>query len=704
MVARKKRSSKGDKGTRGGGGETSLGIDRTKIRLAVFAVLLIAAFVALYSRLWFLQVLAADDYRTQARENRVRRVETEPPRGRILDRNGVVLVDNSFERTVTIDRQVVDDDQAKRTLRWLARPEPRGAGLKLSYKELYENLNDAAASPYKPVPVANNITATQANVIRESANMYPGVDVDYLPMRKYPQGGIAPHILGYVGEIGEDELKDDFFKGSNAGDVIGKAGIERTYDRYLRGTPGLEKVVVDAAGEVVGEPLLTREEEAGSDLILSIDSEIQRLVQKSLKSGIRAARRAAYQAPAGAVVVMDPTNGQVIAMASFPTYSPALLADGFSTKDARKLGVPTETGDDDAQVNRVIAAQRQPGSTFKVVTAGAALANDLISATSQVPCPGRTEYPPEDPFATVFHNWTRADLGLMGVPESLQVSCNTFYYELGWRLETSYGPPKSAGGDGTEEFQRYERLAGFGNPTGIDLPYELGGRVPDEKWCLEAQEETENTQYPLCEQGWLPGYTVNMAIGQGDLIVTPLQMAVTYAAIANGGTVWEPRVAMAVAKDELDDGTVTTSKQKGKAGARTIQGGLQGEDIVTSIEAKPAGELPLDDVELAAIRQGLELVVASPGGTANPAFSGFPLDKFPVAGKTGTAQLGGTKLNDAWFISYGPSNNPKYVIAVYLEKAGHGGESAAPVARQIWEGIAGVDKKTEVSLAEDDSR
>lgn len=691
------RTKKKGNGDRSVARQNSFGMDRIKIRLAVFAALLIVAFVALYSRLWFLQVLAADDYRTQAKDNRVRRVETEPPRGRVFDRNGLLLVDNSFERTVTIDPQVVDGEaKANRTLRWLSKL------LEVPYKELYTNLNDAAASPYKPVPVASNITATQANVIRESGSRYPGVDVDYLPMRKYPQGAIAAHILGYVGEISEEELKQQPFQRYSAGDIIGKLGVERTYDRYLRGTPGLQKVVVDSLGEVVRKPLLVQEEEPGSDLILSIDAEIQRLAQKALESGIRAARRAAYQAPAGAVVVMDPNNGQIIALANSPTYSPRLLADGFSTKDARKLGATTpNNSDDDAQVNRTIAAQRAPGSTFKVVTAGAALSLDIISTTSQVECPGQTEYPPDDPFATVFHNWTSSNLGLMAVPESLEISCNTFYYELGWRLETRYGT--TVGGDGSERFQKYERMAGFGDPTGIDLPYELGGRVPDKEWCLEEQKRTANTEFPICEQGWLPGYTVNMAIGQGDLIVTPLQMAVTYAAIANGGTVWEPRVAMAVAEDALDEGADASQEQgKGKPKAKTTGDALLGEDILESIEAGEAGQLPLDELELASIRQGLEAVVSSPRGTAASAFEGFPLDKFPVAGKTGTAQLGGG-LNDAWFISYGPSNDPQYVISVYLERAGHGGESAAPVAREIWEGIAGVDKKTDVSLAHDES-
>jgi penicillin-binding protein 2 len=232
------------------------------------------------------------------------------------------------------------------------------------------------------------------------------------------------------------------------------------------------------------------------------------------------------------------------------------------------------------------------------------------------------------------------------------------------------------GGDGTERFQKYMRRAGFGHETGVDLPNEAEGRVPDSEWLDRFCEEVK-----CLSNEWLPGYTVNMSIGQGDLVVTPMQMAATYSALLNGGRVLEPRLAQEVqVTDEI--GNTKTLKE---------------------IAAPVAAKLPLDETEMSVVRDGLELVIAGANGTANSSFAGFPLDRYPIAGKTGTAELGDTDLNDAWFVSYGPADSPEYVIAVYLERAGHGGESAAPVARQIWEDIFNVDRETDIHLGFDRS-
>jgi penicillin-binding protein 2 len=243
-------------------------------------------------------------------------------------------------------------------------------------------------------------------------------------------------------------------------------------------------------------------------------------------------------------------------------------------------------------------------------------------------------------------------------------------------METRFGPIEALGGDGTEKFQDYMRVAGFGHDTGIDLPNEFDGRVPDERWC------EDNADIGYCPDGWLPGYSVNMSIGQGDLLVTPLQMAVSYAAIANGGLVMQPRVAQGLA--EVDEITGET-------------------EIVREFKPKMVRRLQLDATELGVIQEGLVDVVSGANGTANYAFSGFPTDRYPIAGKTGTAQIGESDLNYAWFASYAPADDPQYLIVAYLERAGHGGESAAPVARQIYEGIFGIDKQTDVRLGYDRS-
>ena len=646
-------------------GEVRAGIDRTKVRLSVLGIVILVAFGALFSRLWFLQVLASEQYSRDARENRVRKVRSEPPRGRILDINGKPLVTNRWSLSVTIDRQVVAGPRRQRRI-----IEKLAVLLDEPRSELRERLADTAVSPYKPVPVANDVSRLDVTYIQENPEDFRGVDFDLLPIRKYPNGNTAAHLLGYVGSISEGLLEEPYFKDASPryrpGDIVGQAGVERTYDRWLRGTPEVKKVIVNSTGEVIHQEVI-REETPGNDLVLALDLSLQKLTEDALLDGILAAR-GEYQAPAGAVTVMDPDTGRVVAMASYPTYPPAMLADGITFKEWDSLGFPTKDNpDDDRILNRAIAGQRPPGSTYKVVTAGAAMASGVASTSTYLSCPGSYQY-----RDVTLNNWTSADSGVMGFAQSLEQSCDTFYYELGARMEDTFGAQ--------EVFQKYARKAGFDNPTGIDVLGEASGRVPDRDWCDEINDTTD-----ICKYGWLPGYTVNMSIGQGDLIVTPLQMATTYAAIANGGRVWEPQVASHM------QNTDTEGKD------RTIR----------TFRNEVANRLPLDAAEIGVLQTGLRAVISGAQGTAASAFAGFPLGRAPLAGKTGTAQLasGETELNDAWFVSYGPSSyDPDYVISVYVEKAGHGGESAAPIARQIWEGIAGVDKKTdEVTLATDSS-
>ncbi|MEA2516319.1 MAG: penicillin-binding protein 2, partial [Actinomycetota bacterium] len=419
-----------------------------------------------------------------------------------------------------------------------------------------------------------------------------------------------------------------------------------------------------------------QEEVPGRDLVTSIDLDIQRVTEKALLAGLMAARSATYAAPAGAVAVLDPTTGGVIAMASYPDYDPSILADGLTTKEYEALGSRTpENPDDDALLNRATQLTKSPGSTFKVVTAGAAMATGIAEPYSQFECAGSEVYPPEGgPGSVVFRNWTSAYFGYIGFAKSLEISCDTFYYELGWRMEEAFG---AANGDGTEKFQKYARTAGLGHDTGIDLRYEADGVVPDQKW-LNALCKALG---PGCNEGWLPGYTVNMSIGQGDMIVSPLQMAVTYAAIANGGDVMRPRIGW-----ELQTPSSTGTPEVNKTFRESV-----------------AAKLPLEDADIEVIREGLQAVISGSSGTAVSAFAGFPLDRFPIAGKTGTAEIGESDRNDAWFVSYGPIESPQYVIAVLVQDAGHGGTSAAPIARQIWEAIFQVDQNTDVHLGSDSS-
>jgi penicillin-binding protein 2 len=669
-------------------------VDRTMVRLALLGLVIVAMFVALFSRLWFLQVLASEDYRELAKENRVRKIYSEPERGRILDRNGVVLVENRLSLAITVDRQVIDERKEQRKLlhkltrllvdeRDVPKKTPKKKRPKAvtelrekTFRELKRRLKDITVSPYKPVAVAYDVDPEDVYRIRENQEDFRGVAVGRVPVRVYPEGKIAAQLLGYVGEISADELKEDFFKKARPryreGDIIGKAGLERAYDHSLRGTPGVEKVVVDSAGEVIDSDLI-RKGVPGHDLRLSLDVRIQRIVEQALKDGVLSARARGYEAPGGGAVVMDPNTGGVVAMASWPTYDPTMLADGISHKEFASLGAKTPNdGSDDALLNRAFQSAVPPGSTFKVVTAGAAITHGLATPTELIDCNPVFSY-----RATDFNNWTTADMGFMDLSRALEVSCDTYFYILGARLEDRFGV---VFGDGTERFQDYMRKAAFGHTTEIDLHGENPGRVPDEEWCEDINRATNGA---ICPRGWLPGYSVNMAIGQGDLLVSPLQMAVTFAAIANGGNVLEPRLGWQVTRTDAETGDPIVERE---------------------YEPKVAAELGFDDVTLAEMRAGLQAVVAGGGGTATSAFAGFPLTEYPVAGKTGTAQIGSVDSgkNFAWFISYAPATAPQYVVSVYIEKASHGGDSAAPVARQIFEGIFEIDDMTDVQIGSGD--
>jgi penicillin-binding protein 2 len=625
-------------------------------RIALLSVLITVAFVVLFWRLWFLQVLASESFNELARENRVRIVRIEAPRGRILDRDGEVLVANRILDALTVERSLLERPRrARRVLRRLA------AIVDTPARELRERLKDPTASPYAPLVIAEDLSAEARYRVLENKQDLPGVEIRKLPIREYPQGALAAHVLGYVGEISSEQLRAPVFRSAahpyRAGDLVGKAGLELAYERWLRGTDGRLKVIVDSEGKVIARREVTAPE-PGRDLILSLDADVQRTAEAALAAGLRRS-----QGVGGAVTVLDPATGAVVAMASLPDYDPSVLADGISHEEFRRLNRPSSS----AFFNRALQGERSPGSTFKVVTAGAALSNGILDPSGTVACPGAATYPPSAVSGSVtFNNWTAQDNGNIDIPRSLEISCDTFYYELGWRLEARYGV--SSGGDGTERFQRYIRRAGFGHETGIDLPNEADGRVPDLEWCRE------NAKLGYCPDGWVPGYTINMSIGQGDLVVTPTQLAVTYGALANGGKVLEPRV-----------------------GARVAEG--------RRFDTRVANTLPLEASELAVIEEGLTQVVSGAEGTARAAFAGFPLARYPVAGKTGTAETSDGKINDAWFAGYAPAHDPRYVVSVYLErtKGFHGGEVAAPVARQILEEVFGIDGRTDVHLGRDGS-
>jgi penicillin-binding protein 2 len=616
--------------------------------MTALAAVIAFAFAALVTRLWFLQVLAAENYRQAATGNYVRLIPIPAPRGRILDRNGVPVVDNRRTLVATIDRDKVRDQAA--LLERLADV------LDTTTINLQERLGDPDFLAFQPVPVYEGVPEPVAIYIKEHAEDFPGVDIDEQGVRRYVEGPLAPHLLGYLGEISPDELLDPSFANVRPGQLVGRGGVEQEYERFLRGTDGLQKQEVNAQGEVQGT--LGRESpQPGDDLVTSIDADIQRLTQDTLEAAVSQARTIVdegtgtyLKASAGAVVVMDPNDGHILAMASYPTYDPRVFFGGLTQREFDALRRPSANY---PLSNRAIAGQYPAGSAFKPFVAAAAIKAGFAKPDAFYPCPAEFIVP-GDESGTVFHNWKDADAGVISFSEALIQSCDTVFYDWGLRF---WNERQSRG----DLFQHDIRRWGFGDLTGIDIPGETEGRVPDARW-----KQAVHAEYPelFPEPTWLPGDNINMSIGQGDLLVTPLQMAVAYSALANGGTLYRPQVALRV---QEPDGTQ-----------------------VRRFEGEVVGHVAENRATLTAIGNALRGVVSAPSGTATSAFAGFPLSSIPVAGKTGTAEVHGRQPH-SWFAAFAPANDPQFVVVAVVEEGGHGSQVAAPIVRRVLEGLLDLE-------------
>jgi penicillin-binding protein 2 len=641
-----------------------LGQSPFRPRITLLTVVVAALLIALLSRLWFLQVLAADRYGDLAEGNRVRQVVVEAPRGRILDRNGHVLVRNRAAWAITVKvPELGDAGQRGRVLGRLSRL------LGLSRAKIDERLQDYNGSPLRGVPVAEDVPVDKLFYLAEHSDDFPGVAPEVVALRQYPYGSLAAHVVGYVGEISREELSSGDFKGVQQGDTVGKAGVELTYDHYLRGHDGVEDFEVNAAGRVV-RSLGGRVPVPGTDLELSIDVKVQKQAERSLKDGMKLARGLAdasrggrYPAPAATAVVLDPNDGSLLALASLPEYDPRKFVGGISRKDFAIYS------DDKSYplLNRAVQSAYPPGSTWKAITALSALRTKVITPSTTFHCPGSYKF-----GTATFHDWTPSGHGTVNLSKSLEQSCDVFYYNVGANFARSEASAEAKGDKAAEDMQATARSLGFGAQPAIDLPYSTPGTVPTREWRKRYWEAnkavyckgTSALYKELCRDGWRwqGGEDLNISIGQGALLVSPLQLAVGYGAIANGGTVYRPYVGRSL----LSPGT-------GKP-VRTIQPRVSG---VARISAG----------DFAAVAQGLSMVTSA--GTAAGAFSGFPLNRFAVAGKTGTADLP-PKAPFAWFASFAPVAKPKYVVVAMVEQGGHGGESAAPVARTLYENLFGL--------------
>jgi len=687
------------------------------LRVALLGGFAFVLFAIVFFRLWFLQVLTGEDYVSQARENRVRKVRIEAPRGDIVDRNNrklvrtrvapvVQVVPNQLPESVleladsyreargkvesvrlqaasrlrSFDRELSEDGRGKaskaqrRERRRLARearsaapvPVPALPAEASDVRSLYRRLGrvigvsprtihrrvveGVAETPYSNVTVKTDVAKAAFNYLRERKEQFPGIAVEKLYLRSYPHDELAAQLFGTLREISPKELKERRYRNVAPGTRIGASGIEYQYDSYLRGRDGYTKVVINALGNRDERRETSRvEPQQGNQLKLTLDLDLQRTANNALRRAISAA--AGNGAKAGAYVAMDPRNGEILALGSYPSFDANVFAKPLSQRKYDQLNSESRGA---PLFNRAIAATYPTGSTFKIVTAMAALQEGLITPSSTIVDSGVFKLGPQE-----FKNARDAVFGPLQLRRALTVSSDVFFYELGAQAN-SKGPI----------IQEWARRLGIGRRTGIDIPGEFAGLVPDAAWrdkgydeylkCAKKAKVTPGTQDALfacggIERPWSQGDNVNLAVGQGDLQATPLQLATAYSTVANGGRVVRPHLGQAV-----EDGQGRLVQQIRKPARRKV-------DFSKSNQQ--------------AIMDGLRGAASEEDGTSADVFKGFPKD-LPVYGKTGTAERA-PNPDQSWYAAYVPHPTRPIVVVTTVEKGGFGAETAAPAARLI---------------------
>ncbi|GAB2748542.1 penicillin-binding protein 2 [Nocardioides pakistanensis] len=664
-------------------GRASTG-QRSRLRLIVVQAVVLSLFLTLFARLWYLQVLGGESYQAQAAEQSVREIVVQPARGLIVDDMGRPLVANRTSWVVTVDRTLLrkmderaQEDVLRRVARTVGSPYRKIlARTKLCGEEGAVTGTCWNGSPYQPVPVAEDVPQETAVSILEQSEDFPAVLAESTSVRAYPSpyGINAAHLLGYLSPITEEELDEAEAEGDTSvhgASVVGRAGVEKQYDEYLRGEPGYKRVAVDSMGRVLGDSGEI-EAKAGDTLVTSIDARVQAVVEQQLESTIKTARRTVdkvtgrkYAADSGAAVVLDVTNGRVVAMAGYPTYDPSVWVGGISNDQLARL-YSAEAGT--PLLFRATQGQFAPGSTWKPFMTAGALENGY-SQDSRLAC--------SSSFTVgnrAFKNYESGAYGSIGFDKALEVSCNTFFYRIGYNYWQKWGSDV----DDLEAKDPLVAIAkrfGFGEETGIDLPGEASGRIADRQWKRDYYEANKDYYCKIgrrdgndflhrfarefCAEGYAyrAGDAVNFAIGQGDTIVTPLQLARAYASLANGGTLWEPRVAKAVVDP---DG-----------------------NVIREIKPKRAGSVKVAERHLRYIDQALRGV--SERGTMSWRLLDFPLDKVKIRSKTGSAEVYG-KQSTSWVASY----DDRYAVVMMVSQGGTGSGTSGPAIRKIWETLYGV--------------
>lgn len=663
---------------------------RSRLNLLVIQIFIASLMVALFGRLFYLQVAAGPKYRDAALSIQSRDVVTPANRGFIVDSSGVPLALNKVGLAVTVDRTKIDKlpDKGVSVIQDLV------TLLGLNFADVWQRTRLCGELPkgqkagcwtgsrFQPIPITKSADPQLALRIVERSDRYPGISATPVALRNYPEvlGVNGGHILGYVGPLTDSDLSGANGRSYFRSESIGKAGLEIKYDKYLRGTPGIKTFIVDRKEAVTSTSQNTKPV-SGDHLITSIDVRLQAATEKVLADAVKRARGMGHRADGGAAVVLDVRNGEVLALASYPTYDPNAFERGLTVAEANALysettGVPA--------LNRALQGLYAPGSTFKAVSVIAAKAAGY-SLSANYKCPAEVQV-----GNRAFQNFESKAQGTISLKKAIAVSCDTIWYQIAydeWVRDGGLNPKSNP----NDYFFKAAESFKMGEKTGVDLPSESQGRLANRQWreawyqqnkdyfCNYKERTTKAQQtaflLQLAHENCLDGDkiragdAVNFSIGQGDTILTPIKLAQMYAAIANGGTLWQPTVAKAIVDDH---------------GA-----------VIQKFEPKKLGEISADAETIAFLHDALHEVTVS--GTSAGAFAGFPV---ATAGKTGTAQVfgknpnGTQKADTAWYASFAPATNPRYAVVMMVSQGGFGASTSAVGVRQIYATLFGVQGNT----------
>ena len=589
-------------------------------KIKIYVILVSISFLLMLVRIWYLQILKGEDFMGKSEQNRIRKVTLPDHRGTIKDRRGetVVSIRPSFSLYVTPE----DAKNISESLNSLSK------NIEINQKKIKMDISQSRS--FKDVLMKRDISRTEIAYFEENKMMFPGIHIKIEPLRSYINKEFAAHIIGYLGEVSKEELKNPKYNKYEQGEMIGRNGLEKIYESSLKGKRGYKEVEVDVAGREL-KILRKFSPQIGNSLVLTLDSRVQKKLEELMEE------ISENNPVEGSVVVMKVATGEIIAMVSKPSYDPNLFAAGISRKKWNRLLNDKKN----PLQNRSIDGQYPPASTYKLVTAYAALSENVIKPEDTIFCPGHFRLGKRD-----YRCWKKRGHGAMNLHDALVQSCDVYFYTLGHRL-------------GIDNLAKYAKKLGFGSHTGIGLSGEKSGLIPSTAWKKKVKNEV-----------WYPGETISASIGQGYNLITPLQNASMISAIANGGFLPAPYLVKKIEDSE------------GK--------------LIKEFSPKILKNIAMDPEILKHLKEGLRGVVYEAHGTGHRA----RLKNIVVSGKTGTAQVVSMKDSEdidpeekipysfrdhAWFIAFAPYENPDIAVSIIIEHGGHGGDTAAPIARKIME-------------------